>query len=430
LLTLAFLARPECALFLAAILIRDFSEWIKGGKRSFLPWLIRMLIIVLPLLPYFIFNYLSAGSIFPTTYTAKVQNKGLIPALINGDMKRIVKSLTVFPLFYLQDFYRKSLLINPVAVLAFVPGMLKLALVKDDYRSKRIMLAIATILYIPLIGVFAPLYSATFQNFRTAANIIPLIILGGVAGLFWKVEIDLSRLRKPLLIAGVSLIVVGLSTGVVFGALDHLVAPLLVNDPSELDPERYSGLNQFARDSGFGIAILGAIVVAGCILASERYRDFQSKPRRLGFVAGAAIVAGLMTFVPKGGLYANNVRNVNEADVAAGRYLGEITHPQETIAANDIGAIGYYSEREIFDLKGLVSPVITPEMIENDSLAFEYMYRVKRVDYLAIAPNWFDYIPRRTDIFEPIYEFVTENNTILAGDTTRIYRANWPDSIR
>jgi hypothetical protein len=67
-------------------------------------------------------------------------------------------------------------------------------------------------------------------------------------------------------------------------------------------------------------------------------------------------------------------------------------------------------------------------MITNDSLAFEHMRANNRVDYLAIFPEWFKYIPKRTDIFQPLKMFIAPWNTILASDTTIVYKANWPDT--
>jgi hypothetical protein len=69
-------------------------------------------------------------------------------------------------------------------------------------------------------------------------------------------------------------------------------------------------------------------------------------------------------------------------------------------------------------------------MVGNDSLAFEYMLHYDRVSYVAIFPDWFNYIPTRTDIFKPVKRFGVDWNTVLAGDTTIVYKAVWPDSIK
>jgi len=159
-------------------------------------------------------------------------------------------------------------------------------------------------------------------------------------------------------------------------------------------------------------------------LANGRKRQaILENARWIPILSKLAILAGLILIIIKSGTCANNVRNINECDVAAGKYLGGIAGPGDCVAVNDIGAIGYFSGMEIFDLKGLITSEITTDMILNDSLAFDYMRKNKRVEYLAIDPYWFKYIPKRTDLFVAIAVFVTEKNTILSGDTTKVYRA-------
>jgi hypothetical protein len=125
--------------------------------------------------------------------------------------------------------------------------------------------------------------------------------------------------------------------------------------------------------------------------------------------------------------YANDVKNVNDMDKAIGIYLRDLDQGR-SVAVGDIGAIGYYSGMRILDLKGLVSPELSTAVMQNDSLAFEYMLHHDRVDYLAVFPAWFKYIVTRTDMLQPMRYFVVTCNTILADDTTIVFKANWPDS--
>ncbi len=426
--SLSILARPETAVFLGAVILRDLYGWIKGENRSLLPWVIRLLVIVLPLLPYFIFNYQTTGTIFPLTYNAKIKHKGLLSSLINLDIKRIIKTLTVFPIFYSQDFYRKVLTINPVVILAIIPGLIRLIRADDHNLSKRVMLAISILIYIPLMGAFVPMFTATFQGYRTTSNLILLLVFVGALGLFPKTALNSAKIRKALLITAIALIMIGISAGAIFKTVDQTIAPRLLEDPSKLDSDEYARLYDFAKDTGFGIAIFGGLILVGFFVFSNRFQQFQmSKKWRYG-ITTAAIIVGTATLIPKANKYADNVKNINECDVEAGLYLRGLAKPGDIVAINDVGAIGYYSNMEILDLKGLISPEFTIEMIYNDSLEFEYMNREKRVDYLAIMPNWFNYIPDRTDIFTPLRVFIADNNTILAGDTTIVYKAEWPDS--
>ena len=56
----------------------------------------------------------------------------------------------------------------------------------------------------------------------------------------------------------------------------------------------------------------------------------------------------------------NNSREIIEIDVAMGNWFAENSAPDSLIAVDDIGAIGFLSEREIFDLNGLISPKFGP----------------------------------------------------------------------
>lgn len=429
LFTLSMMARPETAVFLATALVRDVYDSIKLKKWNAISWMVRILIIILPLLPYFIFNHSTTGTIFPTTYVAKIQNKGLIPSILNGDLKRTIKCLTVFPYFYLQDYIRGLLSINPVVVLAIAAGMLRMIIGDPANRSKRVMLAISVLIYVPMMGTFVPLYSSTFQGFRMTTNIIPPLMLAGLFGLFPERQIENPRFGRVFLISAVILLIGGASIGILFRATARFVAPLLVNDPALLDSAFLHDLYVFVDKCGLGAILIGAILLSGYILLLPNVQRFQAGGSWRKPAIALAILVGLATVIPHGGVYANNVRNINECDVDAGKYLHTIARDGDIVGVNDVGAIGYYSGMGIFDLKGLISPEITLDMIQNDSLAFDYMLREKRVTYLAIAPNWFKYIPTRTDVFKQIKDLVTENNTILAEDTTRIYMAVWPDSI-
>ena len=51
-----------------------------------------------------------------------------------------------------------------------------------------------------------------------------------------------------------------------------------------------------------------------------------------------------------------NVQNINEMQARLGEFARRITKPGDRIAANDIGAIGYFSERPVVDLMGLITP--------------------------------------------------------------------------
>jgi hypothetical protein len=54
--------------------------------------------------------------------------------------------------------------------------------------------------------------------------------------------------------------------------------------------------------------------------------------------------------------------------VQAARWVARHTAPGTQIAAHDIGAMGYFAERPILDLAGLVTPEVIPFITDADQL--------------------------------------------------------------
>jgi hypothetical protein len=427
LFTLSFLTRPECVLFIAAAIIHDLVTAIKSREKMVKPWAVKIVIIAAFTVPYLAFNYITVGIIFPNTFSVKVMGRDLISAVLRNDLKGALHALTIYPYFYLQHFYRNALMINPIIVLALVPGIVKFISFHGENRSKRIMFVLLFLSYVPLMGIFAPVLSATWQNYRYVTNLLPMMIILGITGLFWKTKTEFEQYKRALFIVGLVLSGGGIFLTLFFGLFNRTIIPFLVRNPSFLSGEDFRYLTEVIGRVGLGTLLLGAMVFIGYGYSFRNIRKFIGSPIVKKLVITAALSGCLFLTIIRAQRYADNVRNVNECDVASGKFLAGIGKPGDVVAVNDIGAMGYYSNMEIFDLWGLISKEITVEMLTNDFLTFEYMRKYKRVDYMVIAPDWFTYLPGRTDIFHPIAELKTENNTILAQDKNIVYKAYWPD---
>ena len=427
LFTFSLLTRPECVLFIAAAVIHDLVTAIKSGDKAARPWAIKILIIIAFTAPYLAFNYSTVGIIFPNTFSVKVMGRDLTSAIMRNDLKGVLHAVTIYPYFYLQHFYRSAVMINPIIVLALVPGIVKFMGFHDENRTKRIMFVLLFLGYVPLMGIFAPVASATWQNYRYVTNLIPMMIIIGVTGLLWKTKAEYRHYKKALLIIGLILTAGGIFLTIFFGYFNKTIIPFLVQNPSFLSVEDFRYLTGVIERVGLGTLLLAAMVFLGYGHSFGSLRKFIGSPLVKKLAITAALLGCLFLTIIRAQRYADNVRNVNECDVASGKFLARIGKPGDVVAVNDIGAIGYYSNMEIFDLWGLISKEITVEMLTNDFLTFEYMRKNKQVDYMAIAPGWFLYLPGRTDIFHPIAELKTENNTILAQDKNIVYKAYWPD---
>jgi len=427
LFALSFLSRPECALFLAAAFVADFRIWLKSENRSLIPWLWRLIPVAIILAPYFVFNYSITGSLFTQTYAAKVQGKGLIPAAMNGDIKRVVKSLSFYPYLYLQGFLISLLGLSPILFLSFVAGAAKMATVEDGLRPKRIMFLALVLLYVPLMGTFSPVLTATYHNLRLVDNIIPLIFLISLAGLFWPVQTGPLKYRVHLIVGGA---ILGLIGGILIFAKSFIVshsARYLMQDFSKYTAKDFAISVRQVSDNGRNLIVMGIALLLGAYLCLPSLQAALGRLPLKRVLIAMIFVYCAAFLVFRAPYYANDVKNVNDMDKAIGIYLRDLDQGR-SVAVGDIGAIGYYSGMRIMDLKGLVSPELSTAMIQNDSLAFEYMLHHDRVDYLAVFPAWFKYIVTRTDMLQPMRYFVVTCNTILADDTTIVFKANWPDS--
>jgi hypothetical protein len=130
-------------------------------------------------------------------------------------------------------------------------------------------------------------------------------------------------------------------------------------------------------------------------------------------------------------LTAQSVDNINGMQVAVAEWLRRGTRPQDVIATNDIGAIGYLSKRKIIDVVGLVSPEILPYVKGlfinslRDQRVLEFLQK-KRPEYLVIFPNWYPSLPEHRDLFYPVFAVELKDNIICGGDLMVVYKCRWP----
>ncbi|HET6446538.1 MAG TPA: hypothetical protein VFI27_18360 [candidate division Zixibacteria bacterium] len=131
--------------------------------------------------------------------------------------------------------------------------------------------------------------------------------------------------------------------------------------------------------------------ISGWLDLTTKIRDRIGSLKRLDFVltrmAVLTFVALLLIFVILGlQVFAQDVAFVNGEMVAVGRWIRDNTPSDALVAAHDIGAIGYFAERPILDLAGLISPEVIPLLSDRDAL-MDYVSE-SQTDYLVTAPGW------------------------------------------
>ena len=85
--------------------------------------------------------------------------------------------------------------------------------------------------------------------------------------------------------------------------------------------------------------------------------------------------------------YAFRIQILNTVHGQAAQWINANAPQNAVIATHDIGIIGYYTERQIVDLAGLVTPEIVPIMNNPQKMA-DYM-RTKQVTHLIVYSGYY-----------------------------------------
>jgi hypothetical protein len=99
----------------------------------------------------------------------------------------------------------------------------------------------------------------------------------------------------------------------------------------------------------------------------------------------------LLIFIFLGGYtFANDVAIIETEMVQTALWVEENTPEDAIVAVHDIGAIGYFTNRQIIDLAGLITPEVVP-IIREEALLEAYLNK-NNIDYLIIFPGWYPYL--------------------------------------
>jgi hypothetical protein len=100
-----------------------------------------------------------------------------------------------------------------------------------------------------------------------------------------------------------------------------------------------------------------------------------------------AVALAVLSIVRGAGIYTSNISYINDYQVETALWLRDHTPPAALVATHDIGAIGYFSGRQIIDLGGLTQPELVPLL--NDQQALVAYLQQKHVGYVVMFPDWF-----------------------------------------
>lgn len=137
--------------------------------------------------------------------------------------------------------------------------------------------------------------------------------------------------------------------------------------------------------------------LSGSLAAFQQVKFSARWKRRLQFGATTLVLFAALAFLASGArAYATDVAIIESEMVDTARWLRDNTAPDDLLAVHDIGAVGYFTQRNIIDLAGLVSPQVIPFIRDETRLA-EYLDR-QDVKYLVTFPDWYTDLPRGREI--------------------------------
>ncbi len=115
--------------------------------------------------------------------------------------------------------------------------------------------------------------------------------------------------------------------------------------------------------------------------------------------------------------YAQDVAIIETEMVKASLWVAENTESDSFIAAHDIGALGYFGNRGIIDLAGLVTPEVIP--IIRSEVDLETFLDQNCADYLMTFPGWYPFLVSGREL---IYSTDSDFSPQVGGENMAIYR--------
>ena len=275
------------------------------------------------------------------------------------------------------------------------------------------------------VGITGPFLIYLTMNWTVAGSVWP--------NTFYAKQIEYSVLQQSPFIFRYFGQVSAITAGALFimlpGILLYVIQAITSRSWERLAPILWTGayIGAYAlrlpatyQHGRYSIPTIPILLAVGCEGMRIWYSQRRgSRPKRfIHRVWIFSLAAIVIIFWWRGSqAYAQDVAIIETEMVKASRWIAENTEPDSSIAAHDIGALGYFGERMIIDLAGLVTPEVIP--IIRSEVELESFLDQNSADFLMTFPGWY---PRLISGRELIYSTSSEFSPQMGGENMAIYQ--------
>ncbi|HSM13741.1 MAG TPA: hypothetical protein VLA66_06705, partial [Thermoanaerobaculia bacterium] len=182
------------------------------------------------------------------------------------------------------------------------------------------------------------------------------------------------------------------------------------------------------------VVLLGVLALDGVELARLRALRIGRLALPVGVVVALALLVGPPALrAVRGGAMALQARaNVEDADLAAARWLERNVAPDALLGLCDIGLVKWLRPNPVVDLAGIVSPGRREFLARAERErglpwpnALYLWLEQERPEYVVVYPAWFPLLDAEPRRFPVRHRIAVPNNVAMAGDELVIYATPW-----
>ncbi|MAT38690.1 MAG: hypothetical protein CL946_03705 [Ectothiorhodospiraceae bacterium] len=165
------------------------------------------------------------------------------------------------------------------------------------------------------------------------------------------------------------------------------------------------------------VSVWGMRNIVVQIIGGIRLPQFENAGKMFVLVVGAAaIIVGISGFEDIRQAHRQSVIFAHNRYVEAGKWIAQNVSKRQEVATHLPGAIGYYGNRRIIDMRGVVSPEMIPYI--GDLVVLHRELNERGVDYIVTRRDEFEVVnvnPRFTS--DPMKPGIVEAMPYIAGRT-------------